>query len=144
MKVELFLSWWLPSKTIAVAHSCRHERLGQLHSGLSASIASFESFIGMQVATHPCDLGGWVTLYPYYLKLRIRLRVREKLGGPRVVRHRGLREEVRPPPASRVGPLDLLESRCMLRVGLKSHGANAGRIITKGGVYFEDSKFTLT
>ena len=68
-----------------------------------------------------------------HFELWIRLRVREELGGPRVVRHSGLREEARPPAAGRVGPLDLLQFRSMLRIGFKSHGANAGRIIAVEG-----------
>ena len=75
----------------------------------------------------PCIL-----LPKLHLELWIRLRVREELSGPRVVGHRRLREEARPPAAGRVGPLYLLEFRRMLRVGLKSHGANMGRIISEG------------
>ena len=78
-----------------------------------------------------------------HFELWIRLRVREELGGPRVVRHSGLREEARPPAASRVGPLDLLQSCRMFRVGLKSHGANAERILAVEGGTIIRTSFTL-
>ena len=79
-------------------------------------------------------MGNTVLLPKRHLELWIRLRVREKLSGPRVVGHRSLREEMCFPTAGRVGPLYLLEFSRMLRVGLKSHGANTGQIIAEGGI----------
>ena len=60
--------------------------------------------------------------------------VKVKLSGPTIVWHCSLCEEVCPPATACVSLFNRLEFWCVLRIGLKSHGANIWTIRAKGRI----------